>query len=68
MADVELVDLDGMRVFLTCGGVVPIVSCFDADGEECGAEYAVSVVAGPWTDAHYWLAIELSGSDEAVFH
>ncbi len=60
-ADVELIDMEGKRVFLTDGEVVPITDCFDADGDECDPDEAVAVVAG--RDGYGWLTISI---DERV--
>lgn len=61
-----MIDLDGGFVFLRCGGVVRIDGYFGADGDECEPGDAVSIAAGPWTDAHRWFALEVG--EAVVYH
>lgn len=46
MADVELINLDTLQVFMTDGRVLPITNMFDCNGDDCDADEAVCIVAG----------------------
>ncbi|MBF5091962.1 hypothetical protein F1640_18580 [Novosphingobium sp. NBM11] len=60
----EAVNL-AQRLFIDSDGHVhPVVTMFDSNGEQCGPEDAVSVVAG--TEGR-WFVLDLSEFGEGVF-
>lgn len=58
------VNLDSRFVVTSDDEILPIEHMFDSDGEDCGPEDAVSVVAG--SDAWGWLSFELGDVFEDV--
>ncbi len=54
---IAYVDLGGMFVLLNNGETLPITNMFDADGDECDPDEAVSVVAG--ADGLGWWSVPL---------
>ena len=62
--DIQLIDLDGGRVYLGDGTVLPITNMFDIDGDECDADDVVSIVAGM---GDIWISCEVEATP-VTFH
>ena len=60
------VDFDS-RTATALDGVFPVVSWFDADGDECEPEDALACVAGPDNDG-LWMTIDLSQKAPVSLH
>ena len=60
-----LVLMDAATVMLEGGQSIPIEQWFNADGEDCGPDEAVSCVAGPDSENN-WLAIDLDALDDVT--
>ena len=63
---IAYVDLGGMFVLLNNGETLPITNMFDADGDECEAAEAVSIVAG--IDGLGWWSVPLEFAEEERMH
>jgi len=63
---IAYVDLGGMFVLLNSGDTLPITNMFDADGDECDAADAVSVVEG--ADGRGWWSVPLEFSEPEALH
>lgn len=66
MVLIEYIDLEDEVVVMSDGSFVPITDFFDCDGDECGADDAVSCVAGPFDDG--WLSIDLHDAEPVAVH
>lgn len=60
---IDYVSVEGGYVLLADDTVLPITNFFDEDGDDCGCEDAVTIVAG--SDAYGWLTVEADLSDMA---
>lgn len=61
-----IVVFDNATVILEDGEVLQITHAFDDDGDECGLEDAVSIVAGPDRGGR-WMTIDIRGLEEVPF-
>jgi hypothetical protein len=59
MSDVAAVNVSKCIAVLEDGSLVPITNLFDAWGDECAPEDAVSAVAGP-TQEGSWISLDLA--------
>jgi hypothetical protein len=59
---VEVINLTGRFVLLADGTVLPIVTFYDGDGDECEAEDALACLAG--YDGYGWFGFGIEPADE----
>lgn len=48
----------GQRIVVEANHLMPITNLYDCEGEECGADEAITAVAGPDAGGR-WLSIDL---------
>lgn len=65
MIEVAMINCKLFVAITEDGQELPVTNSFDADGDECDLEDAVSCVAGPDKDG-LWVSIDLTAFDDVV--